>query len=317
MTDTTQVQDQQSADATAQSPADQGDAPASGVTETTTPSQDSDTDADATTDTSNADDLSSQFLSEAEQDAINAIEDPKKREKAFNRAWTQKTQRLANERKALAPLRAFQEALSTDGPGAVRRLAEQFGLEIRDPKAASADSAAGVDLTTKITDLVKGSLGPEYEDLADRLAPAILEAAKAVVSETTQPLRAHQEELVRESALRESTAILDAFGKSHPDWKQHEARMFELSKQLQPGVDDTGKPAMSESQYLDLLYTLATKDRAVGEETKRVITRMQKSAGAAAKDAGGVTAEKVAERSSGPISFDEAARLARQGVRLE
>ena len=316
MAEDTKVTDQQSDGSDAQSHEDQGAASASGVDETTTTSQDSDTDADATDDTSTTDDLSTQLLSEAEQDAINAIEDPAKREKAFNRAWTQKTQRLATERKALAPLKALKDALDADGPGALRQLAEQYGLEIRDPKDTTA-AAASVDLTKTITDLVKGSLGPEYEDLADRLAPAILEAAKAVVADTTKPLQTRQEELVRESALRESTAVLDAFGKTHPDWKQHEPRMLDLSKGLQPGVDAQGKPTMSEAQYLDHLYTLATKDRAVGEATKKVITRMQKSADAASKDAGGVTADKVAERPTGPISFDEAARLARQGIRLE
>jgi hypothetical protein len=316
MAENEQVTDPQTSPASEPSGTDHAAADGASGVETTPTSQDSDTAADATTDTANTDDLPTQLLSEAEQDALNAIEDPAKRLKAFNRAWTQKTQRLATERKALAPFKALQESLDADGPGVIRQLAEKYGLEIRDPKDTTA-TAAAEDVTAKVIAQVKAQLGPDYEDLADRLGPAILDAAKTIVAEQTKPIQVRQEELIKESALRESTAVLESFTKTHPDWKQFEPAMTALSQRLQPSVDAQGRATTTEAEYLDMLYTLVTKDRQVGEATKKVVARMEKSAAAATKDAPSVAADKVAQTPPGLLTFRQAAALAEKGIRVE
>lgn len=304
--------DYPSTDGTTPSPEDQSPDQATGVDQQGTDS--SDTAADGADSDSTASD-DTELLTAAEQEAVARL-DPESRVKAFQKAFTKKTQKLSTERKALSAYKGIIDGLQTDAPGTIRALAAHFGVPIA-PGSQPADTTAAdaadptLSIGDEIAQAMRESLGPEYEDLADRLAPAILTAAEKVVARRTKPLEDHQAEIVKESAVRETQAVLDAFGKKHPDWQQHEARMTELSARILPGA------GVTEAEYLETLYSLATRDKDVGASTKKVIARMQKSAEAASKDAGGITTDKVAERSSGPLSFDEAARLARQGIRVE
>jgi hypothetical protein len=230
--------------------------------------------------------------------------------KEIRRAVTQRFQQLAEQRKALEPYADIIKSFDTDAVGTVKGLAEQLGLEIRDPKAEAA-SKEQVDIAKVITDQVTEHLGPEYGDLGEKLGPAILKAVELVVAESTKPLTERHNAIVRESAQRESEAVLEAFGKKHPDWKKVEPAMVALMKKLPPGE------GVTEADYLEYLHTIATADTRVADATKRVVTKMQQSASAATKAGAGVAADKVADRPSGPVSFDDAARLARQGIRLE
>jgi hypothetical protein len=313
MAEETPVTDQQTDKDAKPSGTDTAASSTSGVDETTHTSQDPDEAAGATDDTAD-DDLQTKFLSEAELDAINAIEDLGKRQKALDRAWTQKTQRLSRERRDLSSRKAVLDSLDRDPLAFARQVLEQAGLEVHDPKA---DTTTTTDLSAKVTEILKESLGPDYEDLLDKLAPGMFKAINAVVAENLKPLRDGQVELVRDSAIRETEVVFDAFTKKHPDWQQHESAMAELSRKLPPGKDPkTGKPLMEQPEYLELLYGMVTRDRQVGEGVKKVLARTTKAAETAVNDGKGIGADKVVARPAGPISFDEAGALAIKGIRV-
>lgn len=82
------------------------------------------------------------------------------------------------------------------------------------------------------------------------------DVARAVPA-VTEKVRGNLEDLADE-ALRESAAALEIFGERHGDWQEHEAAMVELMKHYIPR-------GVTEQQYLEDLYYLATRDRALGE----------------------------------------------------
>jgi hypothetical protein len=157
---------------------------------------------------------------------------------------------------------------------------------------------------------VREALGPEYEDIADRLAPAMRRVAEMVAAETAKPLVAEQDRLIQESAMRESVAVINDFEKSNPGWRKHEPAMVELSKKLMP---QTG---MTEREYMDILYTVVTRDTSEGDKTKRIVDRINKST---RNDSGGnrVPSREVVVKPSSLPTFEEAATAARRGERFE
>jgi hypothetical protein len=92
----------------------------------------------------------------------------------------------------------------------------------------------------------------DLDYLADGLAPAVKGLVERVVTEATAPIKAQAEHLSLRAAREETAGVMKAFGEQHPDWKDHEAAMFDLSQKLQP----TG---MSSPEYLETLYGLATR----------------------------------------------------------
>jgi hypothetical protein len=288
--------------------ADSAASPEPGVeTQDATLSTDSDAAAEPTEDVP-ADDAND-LLSQDQFEALKG--DPSKLRRELNRAATKKFQQLAAQRKELEPYTEFIRDLQADPVAAIRSVAPHFGLTITDPAATTREEQVK-DINAQVIEAVRTSLGPEYDDLADRLGPAIKQVAEMVVTAAAKPIVDRQDELVRESAARESAAVLEAFGKKHPDWKKHEPQMVEIAKryQVQPGV--------KEGQYLEDLYYLATRDQSVGEAVKRTLSRMTDSAHAAAKDASaGVSANKVSPTAPGPVSFREAWAAAKRGQRLE
>ena len=249
-------------------------------------------------------------LSADERAALNAIKDPDERIKGFQSAYTKRFQDLAEARKGISEWQPLVDAFKADPVATVRALASQMGLNVADPKVEAVKDTAK-DFGSQIDAALRDSLGPEYGDLADRIVPGFTRAVELAIQQHTAPLRQEQEKLIQDSALREAQTTLDSFGKSHPDWKQHEPAMMKLAEKLQPG------PGMPEHEWLEALYTLSTLDQRTADKTKETIARMTKAAATADTATTTLAGDKVTTKPNRPVTMREAYEAAKRGERFE
>ena len=235
--------------------------------------------------------------------------DPVKLNKELVRAANKKFRDAADERKAFEPYSNFIAALQKDPRAAISALGTRLGMEFKSPKS---EETAVEDLNTAIVKDVRAALGPEYEDLADRLAPAIRAVAERVAAEQVRPLQDGVSDIINDSAIRESKLAIDSFSVKHPDWKDHEPAMVALSKKVTPGEDVT------EEEYLENLYYLVTRDKSTGDGVKKTIAKMQKSAGDGnSRQSSTVSDKNVSRRPTTLPTFTESAEAAKRGERFE
>ena len=290
-----------------------GDAAVDTATQT---SQQTDGTAGATDDT-DPEEVSAGLISREDYDRTK--DDPAAFRKAILKGFTQATQKTSAERKNLAAWSDIRDAFNEDAPTALKQLAEQFGFEIRDPKADDTSTTSTTAATNAgdeaVAELKEALSGVGLDELADKLAPVIRKIADKAAGAATEPLRTHQEKLIEESTQRETKATLDAFGKSHPDYKPGNAidkAMAKLSKSLLPAE------GMNELEYLDNLYVLATKDDMVKKAAQEAIDRMTKNAQTTdGKKASTVTGDKVSTGRPAGAGFRQAAEVARRGERWD
>lgn len=295
-----------------------------GVQDTTQTSQQTDPAAGATDDTA-PEEVSSGLLSQAEYDKVK--DDPAAFRKALLKGFTQKTQQLASDRKELGSWATIREAFQEDPLKALKGLAAQFDVEIRDPEKATAQGTATTQAVTDAGDQAVAKLKTVLtkvglDEIADELSPIIREIAEAAAGKATEPYRSQQEQLIDESAQREANATLEAFGKSHPDWKPGndvDKAMAVLSKKLPVARDEkTGKALMTDTEYLEHLHFLATKDTRIAEAAQAAVDRMTKSAAAAAEgQTRTVAGTTVTKKAPANATFNDAAEAAKAGVRWE
>jgi len=241
--------------------------------------------------------------------------DPAALRKELNRAFTQRSQAMASERKTLEPYSKFVKALESDAVGTVTKLAERLGLKIQGQQGQNGDGGPGKKEATRtlaeeITETVRAELGPDYEDMADKLAGAIYKAADAVVKERVEALSEKQEQIIAEQAQRESKSALDEFAKTHPDWEKHEDAMTALSRKMIPGE------GMTDIEYLENLYWIVTRDSKNGDGVKKTVDRMKASAKEGAAR-GAVPNTHVSGSPAKLPTFGEAAAAAVRGQRFE
>lgn len=97
--------------------------------------------------------------------------------------------------------------------------------------------------TDDIVNDFRQRLGPEFEYLADGLAPAIAGlvegVSKSTVERTVEPIRATQDALNVRAADEQTAATMKTFAERHPDWQEHEAEILTLAEGLRPnGIDE-------------------------------------------------------------------------------
>lgn len=286
-----QAQDQQAQTSEEQSTQDQAAAEGSGVTEA------SESEAESV-----------ELIGQDKWDSLK--DDPAALRKELNRAATKKFQDLATQRKEMEPYLGFIKALDEDPRAAVTAIGRQLGLKIEGAEEKTQEQIA-TEASDQITAEVKKHLGPEYEDLADRFIPAIRAVAEKVAKQYAEPLVKRQDEIIRDSAMRESKAVIESFAKAHPDWQKHEAAMVELSNKLRP-------EGMDEMEYMETLYHLATRDASEGDTAKRLADRMSKSARSVSDVRTTTVSDKnVSKTPAKPPTFREAYEAAKEGRRIE
>jgi hypothetical protein len=298
--------DQQSGSGDEQSQVDQATDTESGVRDTNTAGGDDDAAVDDDEPViSTPESLATELIPKARYDELKS--DPAKLEKELVKAANKKFREVATQRKALEPYTKFISALDANPKQAISALAKQLGMKIE----GGTEEATSEKMEAALMTSVKKALGPEYEDLADRLIPAISAVTDSMVKEALKPILNRQDEIVSDAAARSSQAAMDVFAKKYPDWDKHEEAMVELSRRLPPGE------GMSEVEYLESIYFLVTRDKSEGDAVKRTVDRMKKAAGNSGDRSSTVSKDKVSSRPVKPPTFKEAAEAALRGETLE
>ncbi len=263
------------------------------------------------------------LITDAEYSALETkfAGDPKGLRRALEGTFTQKTQKLAEERRSYDRLKPYAElvdAYETDPLETIERLARQHGRTLAvagETTETHADiPAASSEAATGLVDKFKEDLGPEYEYMADAMAPALMNLVKAAMAATIEPLKAQQELIVGKAANDQTETVMQTFEKSHTDYKDHEPAMLALSQKIQPN-------GMSELEYLDHLYqavtsTPAARQQAIAKGVKAALAKMEKGALEAETDR--TTPEhRVTKRPPKNPSFEESAAAALRGERFD
>ena len=238
--------------------------------------------------------------------------DPEKLRKELNRAWTQKTQALSEQRKALEPHLELFRALEENPEETIRKLAEERGLTIAEAKKEEVREAVSPVATE-----LRQVFGPGLEDLADRLAPVL----ERVIAERIEPIKRQTDEVVSNAVIEEVNRNIELFTKEHSDWKKFEPEMMKISTWLQPAKQTNGKYPTT-AQYMEALYHLATKDARKGDIVKETVERMAHAAAKSETAGSGVAQNRVAKstpasRGSFDADFEEAAKDASEGILYE
>jgi hypothetical protein len=243
---------------------------------------------------------SEELLAQGEYDKLK--DDPQALRKALNTAFTQKTQALAEQRKALEPYQGLIDRWNTDPQGTVRALAEQAGVRLEQVETKQEVR----DATSEVVAELKLDLGPDLEFLADKLGPAlerlIAREAGQAISKEVEPLKQQAQKMQEETVTQQIEANLEMFSDKHPDWRKYEAEMTKIGARFQPVA--TGKDSWME--YMETLYFLATKDGREGDIAKKTVERMKASAEKSQTSEGGVSGSKVTKAAPKGASFDAA-----------
>lgn len=257
-----------------------------------------------------------QILSDEEYEKLK--NDPAKLRKALNRAFTQKTQKLASERKQIESYQKLIEGLESDPQETVRFLAERAGLKLAPeikPEESAAEKAVTAQTPAILSDL-NALLGPDNEAFAAGLASVferhMKEIAKTVAKEELSPLREQQEKQLGQAMAAEAESDLKAAKTRHADWDEHETKIVALSRKYQPppGSETTAE------EYLDMLYSLATMDQVEAKATAKVAAKLAQAAKTGAPQTG-VKSDIVAPTPPKKPTIREAFEAAKRGERWE
>jgi len=309
MTTAAAVADQPTTTDTGTQTAEQATAAGASGIETTSAqsSQQTDPAAGATTETA-PEEVSSGLISA--EDYASVRDDPAALKKALLKGYTQKTQQLAAQRNELGTWGQIADAFKENPAATLKALGAQMGLEIRDPQATAAATTAEAKGDQMIAQMREKLEPLGLGDVADVLAPLIRDLATQAAGEAIEPLRAQATKLADESAQRETVAVLDAFGKKFPDWKQYDKQMTDLSKKLQPN-------GMNELEWMETLYHLVTREKSIAKATEAAIAKMTTSAQHAEKPSSAVAGDKVTAKAPNGASFRSAFEAAKRGERWE
>jgi hypothetical protein len=243
-------------------------------------------------------------------------DDPAALRKALNTAFTTKLQKLADDRRGLEGWQEVIEGFESDLEGTLAELAEQQGYRLVKPDGETGPTTATTvakDAVVEAVDAFKASLPEEYKFLGEELGPAFKAMAEniatAVIAKHVGPLKAQADTLVERAATEQTTATMQAFGKAHPDWQTHEPAMMALAGKLSP----TG---MTELEYLDTLYYLATKETATATAASKAVERMVEAATKAEPKTESTPEARVRRAPRNP-TIEEAFEAAKRGERFE
>lgn len=221
-------------------------------------------------------------------------------QKEYRRAITQGFQRAAESGKRYEPYKQLIESLESDPVATIKALSERAGFLQPEPP--------GKQQTDEVLSELSQIVG---EEEAKRLAPAFEKLAKKVLESEIKPLKQHQDFVTAQMAREQAESITKAFRDKHPDSVKYEAKMTQIAQTLKPN-------GMSEPEYLEALYKLATYDVQSAEQTKKVVEKLNQSAQAADQVASGMNASRVSPTAPKFKDVDEAlaasAEAARKGI---
>jgi hypothetical protein len=227
--------------------------------------------------------------------------------KKMQKAYTQKTQKLASELKEVEEIKAYKDIIKSfqaDPKGTIQRLATEQGLTLAEAaKQETAKVEVSADMKTKLRSL----LGEGNEELADGLANVFADE----LGQRVKPIEERQTEALRKAATEAADSDLKAFEKAHPDFKKYEPEMRELSMKLQPAAG----AQMDVGEYLETLYKIASLKDTETSQTKKVLDRINKAAASSEPQGEAVPTSKVTPAAPKRPTIEQAFEAAKRGER--
>jgi hypothetical protein len=235
--------------------------------------------------------------------------------KKMQKVYTQKTQKLAAERKKLEQWNDVIEAYEQDPKAVLRTLAKQNDLKLAEEAATEQKtSAVAAEKADGMQVKLRTLLGEENQALADGLAQIFREelqaASKQVVASELEPIKNRQQALEMEAVQKSTVADLEGLTSRHPDWKEYEPKMMEIANKWTPAANAN----MDTAEYLDTLYRLASLDADEATQTKKVIDRLNKSAKAAEPAKEAVNSQITTPARPKKPTIQEAYDAAKKGI---
>ena len=188
------------------------------------------------------------------EDKAAIAKDPtlKKAYKGLMQSYTKKMQ-------ALGEVEKFKKQLEGDPQSILQRLAEANGLKVKFGEEAKAETTTTTtDPIAAVAAAVRAKWVPIIGDEAsDQLLAGVQEIVAAASGAAVRPLIESQTAREPEQATARFRDDFGRFEKEHPDWKQHETAMLELSKKV--------NPQMSPYETAKFLYDHVTRDRQIAK----------------------------------------------------
>ena len=197
----------------------------------------------------------------------------KKAYRALRKGFTEKTTKLAEERKQLNERAELAAWIQQNPEKAARRLAELSGLSITEARAEVKEAKeAATAVTDELSEMWKKSIG---DDAAPILRPVIEATARAVAEKLLAPYREKTEELDKASQRRAIAATVSEFGagvtQRGDEWNEEiQAEMARLSDKVKPG-DDT--PI---EEYLSEMYDSVMMKRTRTQTARANLNRLRR-----------------------------------------
>lgn len=225
----------------------------------------SDTDADD-------DDTDSLSLSAEELAFIKADPKLRKAHKLMNKAFTEKSMALAQDKQLIDALRNSEtraEAAKFIAMAAGLKLAEEAPQQAKTPTQSQVDQMVDEfeqELNTVFDPAITKLIKPMFEKQMAR-------TAKQIMEQEINPLRNATATLTAEAQKAQSEAEVKAFRAAHPGeiTPAVEARMYELFQEMPPTKD--ADPV----KYMDRLYAIYKYETGQDNAVKEVTTRMRKA----------------------------------------
>lgn len=183
-----------------------------------------------------------------------------------NQPTTEETARTERLDKALRLYEALEDP--NVGPAVLAEMVKKAGMVIQ-----PANKKEEQQVTKTVVDVLKESLGTEYEFLADRLAPGLDKIVKAIVSEQVKPIQESNQQAIERAIVADIDSAYARAESRHKDFKEYDKEMMELSKEL----PYTGETPEQFDKYLDRLYKLASADKKEAKVIKNTVDKINKN----------------------------------------
>lgn len=210
----------------------------------------------------------------------------------------------ANEdeiREALNIWRGLKDPVK--GPRIVEYLASEAA------KLANKENVSPAKAAKTTVEVLKESLPPEFQFLADQLGPGIEKLLNTKVEENLAPFKQQLSETQERQVKSQVDGDMEKFYKAYPDAKELEKEMFELSQDMPQGKK------ISTYNYLEKLYKLATADVRESKKVASKIDKITKQSKEVREMSTDVSEDKTRKGSRHP-TLNEAIAAAMKGERL-
>ena len=224
--------------------------------------------------------------------------------RALQKKFTETSQKHSALEKQLQPWKPLIDAFTENPEQALAQLAEERGFRLakinQDTQTVERQTAAALSELPPDLDFLK----PYF----DAYGKQIIETVRREIA----PIKETTEHIISEAAAAETQGTLDAFTAKYPEWQKHETQMLELGQKFIPA-----KGKMTDFEYMEHLYSLATADMRKAEQTKAVISQINKSVGAAETATPGMSSRNVEHTlpPEGKRGIREAFEAAKRGER--